>query len=67
MPNQEKSTKKAQKVTETEYIEEDVIVYVDIEQTSISESEIKAARSLNIVTGDKKSLLQLNNRFFEGK
>ncbi|XP_070499760.1 uncharacterized protein [Chironomus tepperi] len=51
----------------SDFVEEEILVYVDIEQTSISESEIKDAPCLRIVANDKNSLLQINNRFFEGK
>jgi hypothetical protein len=51
----------------SEFIEEEILVYVDIEQTSISESEIREAACLKIAANDQNSLLQINNRFFKGK
>jgi len=52
---------------DSEFVEEEILVYVDIEQTSISENEIRDAACLRIVANDKNSLLQINNRFFKGK
>lgn len=46
---------------------EEILVYVDIEPTSLSESQIKESERLKMVGNDKKVLLQINNRFFEGK
>lgn len=46
---------------------EEILVYLDIEPTSLAESQIKDASALKIVGNDKKILLQVNNRFFEGK
>ena len=51
----------------SEFVEEEILVYLDIEQTSISENEIRDAPCLRIVANDQNSLLQINNRFFEGK
>ncbi|CAG9804565.1 unnamed protein product [Chironomus riparius] len=51
----------------SDFVEEEILVYLDIEQTSISENEIRDAPCLRIVANDKNSLLQINNRFFEGK
>ena len=52
---------------DSDFVEEEILVYVDIEQTSISENEIRNASCLRIAANDKNSLLQINNRFFEGK
>lgn len=46
---------------------EEILVYVDIEPTSLSESQIKESERLKMIGNDKKVLLQINNRFFEGK
>lgn len=46
---------------------EELLVFVDIEPTSLSESQIKDAVRLKMVGNEKKVLLQINNRFFEGK
>lgn len=46
---------------------EEILVYVDIEPTSMSECQIADAVRLKMVGNDKKLLLQVNNRFFEGK
>lgn len=46
---------------------EEVLVYVDIEPTSLSEGQIKEAVRLKMVGNEKKVLMQVNNRFFEGK
>lgn len=46
---------------------EEVLVYVDIEPTSLSEGQIKEAVRLKMVGNEKKILMQVNNRFFEGK
>lgn len=45
---------------------EEMLVYVEIEPTSMSESQIKEAVRLKMVGNEKKILLQINNRFFEG-
>lgn len=52
--------------SDSDYIEEEILVYVDIEQTSISEDEIRNAQCLKIITDDKNSVMQINNRFFQG-
>lgn len=54
------------KTESSDYIEEEVIVYIDIEKTSIPEDEIRRAKALNLVTNNENCLLQINNRFFEG-
>lgn len=46
---------------------EEVLIYVDIESTSMSESQIHEAVHLKMVGNDNKLLLQVNNKFFEGK
>lgn len=45
---------------------EEMLVYVDIEPTSLSESQIKESERLKMIGNEKKVLLQINNRFFEG-
>lgn len=53
--------------SESEYEEEEYLVYVDIEPTSLAESQIRQAKNLRIYgLEEKKPLLQINNTFFEG-
>jgi hypothetical protein len=61
------SRKKSKKALKDEEDVEEVLVYVDIEPTSMSESQIQDAIRLKMVGNEKKVLLQVNNRFFEGK
>lgn len=54
--------------SECEYENEEYLVYVDIDPTSLAEEQIKDSRNLKIFGLDtKKPLLQINNQFFEGK
>lgn len=46
---------------------EEILVYVEIDPTSMSENQIRDSARLKIVGNDKKVLLQVNKRFFEGK
>lgn len=46
---------------------EEILVYVDLEPTSMYENQIKQATRLKMIGNEKKVLLQVNNRFFEGK
>jgi len=53
---------------DSDYEEEEFVVYVDIEPTSISESQLKNANKIKLYGIDKqKPVLQINNQFFEGK
>lgn len=53
---------------ESEYEEEEYLVYIDIEPTSMAESQIRQSKNIKIYGIDeKKPLLQINNQFFEGK
>lgn len=46
---------------------EEFLIYVDIDPTSLSESQINSARVLKIHGLEtQKPLLQINNQFFEG-
>lgn len=54
--------------TDTEYEEEEYLIYIDIEPTSIEESQIRSAKNMKILGLEtKKPLLQIGNQFFEGK
>lgn len=48
-------------------IEEEMLVYVDIEPTALSESPIQDVSCLKMLVNKKSMLLQINNRFFQGK
>jgi TFIIIC subunit triple barrel domain len=51
-----------------EYEEEEFLVYVDIEPTSLNVEQISEAKTLKMFGLDtKKPLLQINNQFYEGK
>lgn len=51
----------------SEYEEEEFLVYVDIEPTSLSVDQIREAKTLKIFGLEtKKPLLQINNQFYEG-
>lgn len=53
---------------ESEYEEEEYLVYIDIEPTSMAESQIRQSKNIKIYGIDeKKPLLQINNQFFEGE
>lgn len=53
---------------DSEYEEEEYLLYLDIEPTALGESQIRNAQSLKIFGLDtKKPLLQINNQFFQGK
>lgn len=51
----------------SDFVDEEILIYLDIEQTFISESVIRNAPCLKLVVNDQNALLQINNRFFEGK
>lgn len=54
--------------TDTEYEEEEYLIYIDIEPTSIEESQIRSAQNIKILGMEtKKPLLQIGNTYFEGK
>lgn len=51
-----------------DYEEEELLVYVKIDSTSLSVDQIREAQNLRIFGIDaKKPLLQINNHFFQGK
>jgi hypothetical protein len=52
---------------EGEFSEEEILVYAEIEPTSVSSTQIHEASCLNLVADEKKLLLQIDNKFFEGK
>lgn len=50
-----------------EYEEEEILVYIEIEPTSLAEHKIHDAKVVKMFGLDtKKPLLQINNQFFEG-
>lgn len=52
----------------SDYEEEEFLVYVDIEPTSLSVEQILEGQNLKIFGLEtKKPLLQVNNQFYEGK
>jgi TFIIIC subunit triple barrel domain len=52
----------------SEYEEEEFLVYVDIEPTSLGENQIKQADKIKFFGLEtKKPLLQINNLYFEGE
>lgn len=54
-------------VADSEYEEEEYLVYIDIEPTSLAEHQVRQAQNLKIFGLDtKKPLLQIDNQFFEG-
>ena len=54
--------------TGSDYEEEEYLVYVEIEPTSLGENQIRNADNLKIHGLEtKKPLLQINNLYFEGK
>ncbi|KAG5680845.1 hypothetical protein PVAND_010326 [Polypedilum vanderplanki] len=52
---------------EDEYIEEEMLVYVDIEPTSLTVNQIKNASCFKIVGNDKNAIIQVDGKFFEGE
>lgn len=46
---------------------EEILVYVDMDPASLSEQQIQDAISFKIVGNEKKVLMQVNNKFFEGE
>lgn len=54
--------------SDDEYFEEEVLLYVEIDPTSLAEKPLRATKSLKIFGFDKKEpLLQISKRFFQGK
>lgn len=53
---------------DSEYEEEEFLVYVDIEPTSLGDNQIRNAKNVKFFGLEtKKPLLQINNLYFEGK
>lgn len=54
--------------SDSEYEEDEYLVYVDIEPTSLGENQIQHAENVKLYGLEtKKPLLQINNLYFEGK
>lgn len=52
---------------DSEY-EEDLLVYIEIDPTLLTEKQVKEATSVKIYGVEtKKPLLKINNHFFEGR
>lgn len=63
-----KATKtKLQNRDNVEYIEEEMLVYVEMEPTSLTSNQIRDASSFKIVGDEKNAVIQIENKFFQGK
>lgn len=50
------------------YEEEEMLLYVELDPTSLAEKQLRTAKNLKIFGFDtKEPLLQVSNRFFQGK